>query len=280
MSDTIDLAFVRQFEREVHLAYQRTGSVLRGLFRTQNNITGNMTTFQKVGKGTVGTKARHGLVPVMNLDHSSVDCTLTDYYGGEYLDKLDELKINHDERAVITQSLAWAFARKTDYLISTAAISGANTTTLTTTNSKTFRNSVLAARRELRERDVPAGDGQLFGVVSPGMEAWFMTVPEFASADYTGAALPYVNAPMKTWLGINWICYTDLDLTGNDRTGFIAHRTAIGHAIQADVKIDMQWKNERWAHFAAGAMAQGACLIDADGVQELVLDETAALPTA
>jgi hypothetical protein len=33
-----------------------------------------------VGKGTASTKARHGKVPVMNIDHQPVEVTLQDYY--------------------------------------------------------------------------------------------------------------------------------------------------------------------------------------------------------
>ena len=49
MSTSIDLSFVKQFEREVHEAYQRRGSLLRGTVRTKNNVRGASTTFQKVG---------------------------------------------------------------------------------------------------------------------------------------------------------------------------------------------------------------------------------------
>ena len=51
MSTSIDLSFVKQFEREVHEAYQRQGSLLRATVRSKNNVKGASTTFQKVGKG-------------------------------------------------------------------------------------------------------------------------------------------------------------------------------------------------------------------------------------
>ena len=72
MSTTIDQAFIKHFEREVHEAYQRQGSKLRNTVRTINNINGAEAVFQKVGTGTASTKSTHGMVPVMNLDHSNV----------------------------------------------------------------------------------------------------------------------------------------------------------------------------------------------------------------
>ncbi len=49
-SNQITNAFVRQFEAEVHEAYQRQGSKLRNTVRTKNQIIGASTTFQLVGK--------------------------------------------------------------------------------------------------------------------------------------------------------------------------------------------------------------------------------------
>ena len=49
MANTIDTAFIRQFETEVHLAYQRMGSKLRNTVRTVSNVNGSTVRFQKIG---------------------------------------------------------------------------------------------------------------------------------------------------------------------------------------------------------------------------------------
>jgi hypothetical protein len=41
MANTIDVAFIKQFESEVHMAYQRMGSKLRNTVRMANNVTGS-----------------------------------------------------------------------------------------------------------------------------------------------------------------------------------------------------------------------------------------------
>ena len=64
MSVTIDKSFVDHFQADVHQAYQRMGSKLRNTVRVKNSVKGASTVFQKVGKGTATTKARHGKVPV------------------------------------------------------------------------------------------------------------------------------------------------------------------------------------------------------------------------
>jgi hypothetical protein len=100
MSTTIDQSFVKQFESDVHLAYQRMSSKLRNTLRTKTNVKGKFTNFQKVGAGTAGEKARHGQVPIMNLVHAPVERLLKDHYASEFIDEFDELKINHDEKMV------------------------------------------------------------------------------------------------------------------------------------------------------------------------------------
>ena len=90
----IDAAFVKQFEAEVHEAYQRQGSKLRPTVRSKTGVRGASTVFPRVGKGTAAAKSRAGQVPLMNLDHATVECFLQDYYAGEWIDRLDEV-IDH-----------------------------------------------------------------------------------------------------------------------------------------------------------------------------------------
>ena len=83
-------------------------------------MRGSSTVFQTVGKGSASTKARHGMVPVMNIDHTPVECQLQDFYAGDWVDHLDELKVNIDERQVLANAGAFALGRKTDEMIITA----------------------------------------------------------------------------------------------------------------------------------------------------------------
>ena len=117
MATSITNAFITQFEAEVHMAYQRMGSKLKNLVRTVNGVNGNSVKFQKVAKGSANTKARHAEVVAMDLSHSNVSATLTDYYAADYVDKLDELKVNIDERQVVASSAAYALGRKTDQVL-------------------------------------------------------------------------------------------------------------------------------------------------------------------
>ncbi|MCB1968784.1 MAG: hypothetical protein KDG54_00085 [Geminicoccaceae bacterium] len=264
MSTTIDQAFVKQFEREVHESYQRQGSRLRGTVRVKNDVRGSSTVFQKVGKGAASTKARHGMVPVMNVDFSSVEAQLVDYYAGEWVDSLDELKTNIDERQVLANAGAFALGRKTDDLI----IAAMNTATRSAGDATVglTREKLLAAFEMLGAEDVP-DDGERYAVI--GWKQWseLLGLPEFASADYVGQdKLPWQAAQAKMWLGTYWIPHSGLPKVASTRTCFWYHRSAIGHAVGQDVMTDITWHGDRAAHFVSNSMSQGAVLIDEPGV--------------
>lgn len=274
MSTNINVAFVKQFEREVHEAYQRMGSKLRGTVRVANNVKGSSAVFQKVGKGTASTKSTHGMVPVMNVSYSAVECALADYYAGDWVDRLDELKINHDERQVIANAGAYALGRKTDELIINA-LTTASTLTIADSNIGLTRDKVLKAFELLGEADVP-DDGQRFAVV--GWQQWseLLKIEEFSISQFVGPdELPYKGTQAKQWLGTTWIPHSGLPIDGSDiRKCFWFHRTAIGHASGSDVQTDISWHGDRAAHFVNNMMSQGACLIDGNGVAVINCDET------
>jgi hypothetical protein len=267
MSTNIEPAFIKHFQSDVHLQYQRMGSKLRNTVRVKNNIVGASTTFQKVGKGMASTKARHGKVPVMNVDHTPVECTLADYYAGDWVDSLDELKTNINERLVVAKAGAFALGRKTDELIiqkldTATAYAGADTDGLT-------KAKVLTAFEMLGEADVP-DDGERFAIV--GWKQWseLLAINEFANADYIGDdELPWKGTQAKRWLGTLWTPHSGLTKNGAVRFCYWYHKTAVGHAVGSDVKTDITWHGDRAAHFTNNMMSQGSCLIDPSGVVSL-----------
>jgi len=267
MSTSVDQSFVKQFEAEVHQAYQRTGSKLRNTVRTKGNVKGSSTTFQKVGKGTASTKARHGKVPVMNIDHTPVECVLVDYYAGDWVDQLDELKTDHDERAVIANAGAYALGRKTDELIITELDTSTNYADADTDGMT--KAKVLTAFEMLGTADVP-DDGQRYAVV--GWKQWseLLNIAEFADSDFVGSEeLPWRGTQAKRWLGTLWMPHSGLSVASSVRFCHWFHKTAVGHGSGAEVKSDVTWHGDRAANFVSNMMSQGTSLIDATGVVTL-----------
>lgn len=277
---TIDVSFVKQYEADVHLAYQRQGSKFRGLVRTVNGVVGATTTFQKIGSGSAVTKARNAVIAPMNLAHTTVECTLQDWYAGDWYDKLDELKIRHDERMAVANSGAWALGRKTDELIVTAlatATSARNVTgsgnladAATLTIDKVYRAIEL-----LNIADVP-DDGMRFAAVSPQGWSALLNMSAFANSQWVGGDLPFKSSTtqMKNWLNINWFQFPALPAVSTLRDNFMWHQRAVGHAIGAEVSSDITWHGDRASWFINNMMSQGATMIDETGVVRIKFTET------
>lgn len=266
MSTTVDLAFVRQFEREVHEAYQRKGARLMNSVRRKPNVQGATTTFQKVGRGKASTKARHGTITPMNASHSPVECTLRDFYAGDWVDRLDEAKVQHDEKRVIVNAGAYALGRKTDELI----IAELDKTTRSVAHASTglTKAKVLAAMQTLGDADV-FEEGRMFAVVPWTEWTQLLDLAEFASADFAGDNLPWLKGTeARTWLGAVWMPHSGLEkvTAGNVAKAFWFHEDAVGWAFGTRVTTDITWHGDRAAHFVNNMMSGGACLIDEDGV--------------
>jgi len=266
MANTIDVAFIKQFETEVHMAYQRMGSKLRNTVRT-TNVTGSTARFQVIGKGTATTKSRNGNVTPMELAHTNVEVTMADFYASEYMDKLDDLKININERQAVAQSAAAALGRKTDEILITAMDAGANATQIGATGSAVSKADLLSLFETLGNADVPE-DGQRYLAMSPSGFADLFNINEFASSDYVGPQnLPFAGGmTMKEFLGFK-IFSTSAVAGGKN---FSYHTSSVGLGVNADVQTEVNYIAEKVSHLATSMMSMGAVVIDSDGIYEVL----------
>ena len=266
MANTIDTAFIKQFETEVHMAYQRMGSKLRNTVRTAN-VTGSTVRFQKIGTAEATTKSRNGNVTPMELAHTNVEATMADFYAAEYIDKLDELKININERQAVAQSAAAALGRKTDSLLITAMDAGANSTHIHDTSSAVEKADLLSVFETFGTANIPE-DGQRYIAMHPKGFADLFLITEFASSDFVGDQnLPYAGGmTMKEFLGFK-IFSTSAVAAGKS---MCYHTTAVGLGINSDVQTEVNYVAEKVSHLATSMMSMGAVVIDDNGIYELL----------
>lgn len=269
MSQEVSDAFIKQYESDVHVAYQRMGSKLSNMCRQKKNVVGSSTTFQKVGKGTAVQKARHAELTTMEVTHDPVECTLQDWYAGDYIDKLDELKTNIDERMIVAQAGAAAIGRKSDELITTALDATTNTTTEGGT-ARFTQAKINTVFNYFNDNDVP-DDGQRYWVV--GSQQWtdLLGITAFATSDYIGFdQLPYKGGmSAKRWMTFFWTFFSGLSASASIRKTFAWHKIAVGHASGSEVKSEINYVPQRVAHLATSYMSQGSIIIDATGTYEV-----------
>lgn len=299
MSTSINNAFITQYERDVHDVFQRNGSILKPSVRFKSDVNGSVATFQKIGTGVATTKARHGTITPMNQTHTAVSTTLADFYAGDWVDKLDEAKINIDERQAIARGGAMSLGRKVDSQILTELDTTSQTTVaITVTTSNQCRNGLLDMIEAMIANDAYE-PGNMYGVMSPHLWAVASTISEFASSDYVGAdGLPFNTGAavgmFKRWGQVLWTVHSGVPNVGTATSKvFIWNKNAIGYAAgktpanlagtmggETSIGADITWHGDRAAHFVNHAMSGNAVLIDDAGVIEGTLNDTAAIPTS
>ena len=291
MSTSIDTAFITSYDAKVHEVFQRKGSYLKDSVRLKDNIIGSTAVFQKIGTGIAVTKARHGTITPMNQTHTAPSTTLADFYAGDWVDKLDEAKININERDVIASGGAMALGRKVDEQITTVLDT---TTQSVITLTVTSKATVLATAIEFAEsawaNDVP-NDGEVYCIVTPRYWSQLMTLDQFQREEYVSAdGMAFKQGPSigkarwKEWQGIKWKMQTGLPGAGTTTAKcFLYHKTAVGYAIAQSagniagndsVAADITWHGDRAAHFVNHMMSGNAVMIDDTGVIEGNLNDT------
>ena len=267
MANTIDTAFIKQFESEVHMAYQRMGSKLRNTVRTVGNVSGSVVRFQKIGTGSASTKSRNGMVTPMELAHTNVEATMSDFYAAEYIDKLDELKTNIDERQAVAKSAAAALGRKTDELLITAMDAGANSTQIHDTSSALEKADLLSLFETFGSADIPE-DGGRYLAMHPKGYADLFGITEFASSDFVGDQnLPFAGGmSMKEFLGFK--IFSTSAVTAGKNIAY--HTSSVGLGIGADVSTELNYVPERVSHLVTSMMSMGAVVIDDNGIYEVL----------
>ncbi len=192
---------------------------------------------------------------------------MADFYAAEFIDKLDELKINIDERQAVAQSAAAALGRKTDEILVTAMDAGANSTQINDTTTAVGKADLLTLFETFGSADLPE-DGGRYIAMHPKGYADLFNINEFASSDFVGEQnLPYAGGmSMKEFLGFK-IFSTSAITAGKN---FAYHTSAIGLGINSDVSTEINYVPQKVAHLATSMMSMGAKVIDDNGVYELL----------
>lgn len=265
MPNTIDTAFILQFESEIKLAYQRMGAKLPNTVRMKS-VRATSTTFQKLAKGIAQSKGRNSQVPILNLAHSNVTATMVDSYAGEFVDRLDELKIQHDERQAVATSIAASLGRKSDDNIITTVDQATGNTgdTLGVTQAK-----VEEIYEAFGNADVP-DDGERYLWVSPQGWTDLLGITTFAQREYVPESqLPWPGLRAKDWFSFKIAQHTGLGKTGAIRRSIAYHRSAVGFGVNADVSVDITWQAKEQAWLVVGSLSNGAVIIEQDGCYRL-----------
>tara|TARA_Y100001963_G_scaffold159624_1_gene264167 strand:- start:13287 stop:13613 length:327 start_codon:yes stop_codon:yes gene_type:complete len=104
--------------------------------------------------------------------------------------------------------------------------------------------------------------------MNPKGFADLFAITEFASADYVGDAnLPYAGGmTMKEFLSFK--VFSTSAVTAGKNMAY--HSSAVGLGVNADVSTELNYVPEKVSHLATSMMSMGACVIDANGIYEVL----------
>lgn len=279
MSKTLNVAAIASFDADVKHAYQDKAK-LRETVRVKTGVVGSTHRFPKLGAGIASRRVKQTDVVPMNLQHTNATATLEDWNAAEYTDVFDEGKTNISERMELAASIAKAIGRREDQLIIDALEATATTLNVATTvgGAATDLNVDKLRRigRLLGDNGVDEDEEVTFIGSHTGKEA-LLGETAITSADFNSVRA-LVNGSIDTFLNMKykWIASRaegGLDKTGAIRTSFAYAKSAVGHAIGMDARMEVNYIPTKTSWLANMLFSAGSIEIDAGGVVEVTTTE-------
>jgi len=282
MSKNLSAVASTQFDDMVKHAFQTSGK-LRNYVTIRNNIVGDTYKFRAMGKGlaTQRTAPSSDTIP-MDIAHSLITCTLTNWDADEYSDIFDQKEVNFDEVNELASTISSALGRRLDQLIIDACINAgsyAGTVGTEIGGAGTGMNmaKIRKAKRYLDDQGVPT-DGRVMLISAAGLEGLLGETP-VTSTDYNSVKA-LVNGELDTFVGFKFEVIETraeggLPLNVAVRDGFAFHKDAIGLAIGMDISTKIDWIAQKKSWLSAGQMKSGAIARDVNGIVKVQSTEVA-----
>jgi hypothetical protein len=211
----------------------------------------------------------------MNISHTNVTATLADFYASDYVDRLDELKTNIDERQVIANNAAYALGRKTDSIITDAMASATTLANNAGAQGGTVSTDLNIDKfKEMQalfgSNDVP-DDNQRYWAIGPNQWSDLLADDQWTRLEYIGSGeLPFsgMNYTAKRFLGFLTFVHSGLDTSGStDRHTIAWHKSSMGLGVGSEVRTEVNYIPEKVAHLMTSYLSMGSVLIDTNGIR-------------
>jgi hypothetical protein len=280
MAVSLSTNFVKLFEAEVHQAYQSVQK-LAGTCRTRTGVVGSTVQFPKIGAGQATVHIPSTNVSALNVTHSNVTATLSDFVAPEYTSIFDQQKVNYDERSELVQVVSNAIGRRADQIKLDALAAASSPQTVANSIGGSNTNINFAKIREsaklLNTKNVPASDRYM--VIHANGLANLLSEEQATSADYV-AAKALLDGSINTYMGFKFIVLGDMDEGGlavdgsSDRTCFAFHKSALGYAEGIGIKTEINYVPEKAAWLTNCMISAGAVAVDDDGIVKITARES------
>ena len=280
MSVNLSPVAVTEFDSMVKHAYQNA-SLLRDAVTVRNNVVGDTYKFRAMGKGTAAARGTTSTdVSPMNVAHSLVTATLTNYVAPEFTDIFDAAEVNFDEKQELAQTIAGALGRRLDQLVIAAMDAATPGATVGTGTTGLSPDDLVSAKIELVKAGV--GSGDLFCVLNGKGLSDLLGAEKTSSSDYANVKA-LVNGEIDTFAGFKVITMEDrseggltVDGSTAEVKAYASAKDAVGLAIGVDNKTTIDYIPEKVSFLCNGMLKAGAAIRDTAGLVEINYDNVAA----
>ena len=282
MSKNLSAAAATEFDDMVHHAYQTGGSGVVNAVTTRNNVTGDTYKFRKMGKGLANQKASQADVTPIDISHSLITATLSNWNAPEYTDIFDAAEVGFDEKQELAETIAMALHRRKEQIIidamDAATVGATVTSAVGGADTNMNKAKVLRASKEMNDNGVPQDKDRHIMCSASGLEA-MLDETEVGSSDYNNVQT-LITGELNYWMGFSWHIIESRDeggltIDGSDvRDGYAWHKSAVGLATGIDVKTEVNYIAQKTSWLCNGVMKCGAAIRDTEGLIKVQADET------
>jgi len=259
-------AFQTQYRDEYIAGFEQRQSLVRSTTTTEAVIKGNQAVFLVAdsGSATAVTRGANGRIPARQDNLNQYTATLQEWHDLVERTNFNLFASQGDGRRIMQETTMGVVNRKIDQDIITELNTGTQDTGAAVTGSLSLAMYALTI---LGNNSVPL-DGNVFGLITPAMHAYFMQTKEFASVDYVNRKPFSGTLMMYNWANINWIVHPNLPGKGtNAEKCFVYHKNAIGHAINMEtIETAAGYNDEQDYSYCRATQYMGSKLLQNSGV--------------
>lgn len=261
-----DTAFQTVYRDEFIAGFEQRQSLVRQTVTTEADIKGNTAVFLVADSGSASavTRGVNGLIPARADNLTQNSATLAEWHDLVRKTGFNIESSQGDGRRIMQETTMAVLNRKIDSDIITQLETGTQDTGAAATGSLSL---VMYGLAILGNNAVPL-DGNISGLITPGMYAYLMQTKEFASVDYVNNKPFESGMTMFRWAGVNWIVHPNLTGKGtNAEKCIMYHKSAIGHATNmGTVQTAVGYDEEQDYSFCRATAYMGSKLLQNSGV--------------
>ena len=272
MSQQIPIAFVNQYHGDVEMLLQQKGSRLRPKVRVEDQ-KGEVQFWEQVGPTeAVDITNRHGDSPQVDSDHFRRAVALQFFDWGDFIDKIDRVRMLIDPTNTYTQNAVYALGRKIDRII-IAAFFGTSKTGHAGTTDVTFPAAnvvainlggtnvgltvpkLVRAKKLLLSYENDMDEPQYLGYAAQQMED-LLNLTQVTSADYNSVKA-LVRGEVNSFMGYEFVHSELFTKVSTTRSIPVWAKSGMLAAISPDVEtaVERRWdkRGSVYVYAAAGA---------------------------